>query len=258
MQESYHPKKYWSDVAERIDQRTDTSIAGDDSPFYRYKRKEFLKLLDQLDFENQKILEIGPGPGANLLHIYAKNPSSLTGVDISKKMISIAGKRLKNMDISLEETDGESLPFDSESFDIVFSATVLQHNTDEEMMRKMLLEMCRVSRLKVCLFERIEKKQKGDHLCAGRTVDSYASICEAAGFKLIVKKFIQIEVSHWVSGTIRKGLNAEDRKEGEKLNTLSKALQKMSLPVTSLLDPLVKTERDLGMLIFERIKKNEE
>lgn len=255
MQESYHPKKYWSNVAERIDQRSDSSIAGDDSPFYRYKRMEFVKLLDQIRFENQQVLEIGPGPGANLMHIYKKNPSSLTGVDISKKMISIAKKRLEGMDISLVETDGESLPFNSESFDVVFSATVLQHNTEEVMMQKMLSEMCRVSRSKVCLFERIEKKLKGDHLCAGRTVETYASICEESGFNLVEKKFIQIEVSHWVSGAIRKGLNSKARREGEHLNALSIALQKISLPVTSLLDHLVKTERDLGMLVFERTNK---
>ena len=43
----YHPEKYWSEVGERIESREDAHnvIAGDDEPFYRYKREKFLGLL---------------------------------------------------------------------------------------------------------------------------------------------------------------------------------------------------------------------
>ena len=42
----YHPEPYWSDVAKRIKARKGKNvIAGDDEPYYRYKRERFLDLL---------------------------------------------------------------------------------------------------------------------------------------------------------------------------------------------------------------------
>ena len=44
--EKYHPEPYWSEVADRIAERGDKNvIAGDDEPYYRYKRAEFLEML---------------------------------------------------------------------------------------------------------------------------------------------------------------------------------------------------------------------
>ena len=49
----YKPEKYWSQVAERIEDRESNNvIAGDDEPFYRYKRAEFLKLLSEIDIHS--------------------------------------------------------------------------------------------------------------------------------------------------------------------------------------------------------------
>ena len=46
---NYNPETYWSEVAKRIKSRKGKNIiAGDDEPFYRYKRKKFLKMLNSL------------------------------------------------------------------------------------------------------------------------------------------------------------------------------------------------------------------
>lgn len=255
MVEKYHPQKYWTEVAKRIRQRENGKnvIAGDDEPYYRYKRKRFLDLFHSIDFSNKSVLEIGCGPGGNLLEVLAKKPAKLIGVDISEEMVSLAKNKLPQ-EVKIIKIDGTKLPFDDHFFDIVFTATVLQHNTDEAMLRKLMKEISRVSSDKVYIFERIEQKIKGDDLCLGRPISYYSSIMEENGFLLTSQEHINIRVSYYVSGIIRKMLNPGTRKEGEPLNRLSIGLQKLTLPVTKLMDNVFKSGNDIARLEFQRRK----
>lgn len=248
----YHPEEYWSKVARRIKSRKGKNvIAGDDEPFYRYKRKKFLRLLNSVNFKNKSVLEIGCGPGGNLQEIWQQSPSRLAGADISEEMIGLSRNKLPNA-IDLVKIDGTTLPFKDKEFDYVFTATVLQHNTDEEMMKKILAEICRVSKEKVILFERIEKKLKGDELCVGRPVAYYENICNNHGFKLIAKKFINIRVSYLVCGIIRKVFSPKSREEGEPLSKFATFLQRIKLPFTIQLDKIFKSKKDIAKLDFIR------
>ena len=250
---NYHPEEYWSEVAGRIKSREGKNvIAGDDEPFYRYKRKQFLKLLNTVDFSRKSVLELGCGPGGNLQEVWEKSPKRLAGADISEDMIRLSREKLPN-EIELVKIDGTSLPFKNKEFDYVFTATVLQHNTDEEMLKKIMAEICRVSKEKVFLFERIEKSIKGDELCYGRPVGYYEDICKSHGFKLVNTQFINIRVSYFVCGIIRKVSSPRSRKEGEPLNGLAVFLQKIKLPFTSQLDKIFKSKKDVAKLEFERI-----
>ena len=66
----YDPEVYWSGVAQEIGKRGDNYIAGDDNPYFRYKRLKFLKeFLDTIDFQSKSVLEVGFGPGGNLKHL---------------------------------------------------------------------------------------------------------------------------------------------------------------------------------------------
>jgi hypothetical protein len=66
MTKPYNPETYWDNVAENISFRQDLKIiAGDDEPYYRYKRRRFLELLDSINFSDKTVLEIGSGPGGN-------------------------------------------------------------------------------------------------------------------------------------------------------------------------------------------------
>lgn len=252
MGKSYHPEPYWSEVAKRINSRDDIRIiAGDDTPFYRYKRRQFLQLLHKFPFEGQRVLEIGSGPGGNLLELVHSQPKELTGADISSEMIALAKSNLNGYAVNLVKVSGESLPFDDAEKDVVFSATVLQHNTDNEMMRNTLREMCRVSAKYVLLFERIEKTEKGDDLCKGRSVEDYAEICRESGFDLASRTFLNIEASQAVCGVISKVFSLGSRKEGQPLNAVGMGLQSLVLPVTKKLDPYIKRERELCMLVFQ-------
>ncbi len=248
----YHPEPYWSDVAKRIKSRKGKNvIAGDDEPYYRYKRQQFLNLLNEIDFSGKTVLEIGNGPGGNLKALLSKNPKSLTGVDISPEMVELAKSNLPP-EVNIIQIDGTTLPFEDQTFDYVFTATVLQHNTDEVMLKKLMVELCRVAKEKVFLFERIEDEVIGDDLCYGRPVPYYETICNHEGFTLASAKWINIRSSYYVSGAIRKGLNPKTRVEGEPLNGLSVALQNFTLFFTRHLDKIFTSKRDVARLEFKR------
>lgn len=249
----YHPEEYWSEVAERIDARGEGNVlAGDDTPFYRYKRKKFLDLLNAVEFKGKNVLEIGSGPGGNLLEVIKHKPKELNAADISNTMIGIARKNLANHAINFVKINGRELPFSGQVMDIVFSATVLQHNSDELMMEDLLKEMCRVSRDKVILFERVESTLKGDELCMGRPVEYYAAICKKEGFELESVKFINIQSSYLVSGAIRKLLNPSTRKEGQPLTKFAEFAQRATLPITAVLDNVFTVKRDLARITMKR------
>jgi ubiquinone/menaquinone biosynthesis C-methylase UbiE len=250
---NYHPEPYWSEVANRIKARKGKNIiAGDDEPFYRYKRKKFLAMLNSVDFNEKKVLELGCGPGGNLQEVWKKSPKSLTGADISADMLELSREKL-TLEIELIKIDGTSLPFKDKEFDYAFTATVLQHNTDEEMLKKIMAELCRVSGKKVFLFERIEKTIKGDELCYGRPVSYYEGICNHHGFKLNSKSFINIRISYYVSGIIRKLFSPKTRQEGEPLSKIAISLQNLTLPITMQLDKIFKSKKDIAKLEFRRL-----
>jgi SAM-dependent methyltransferase len=250
----YHPEPYWSDVAKRIKARKGKNvIAGDDEPYYRYKRERFLSLLNEVDFKGKTVLEIGSGPGGNLKALLTKSPKSLTGVDISPDMVELA-KSILPPEVDIIKVNGTQLPFEDRSFDYVFTATVLQHNTDEVMLKQLMAELCRVAGEKVFLFERIEDEITGDELCYGRPVSYYEAICKQHGFELASAKWINIRTSYYVSGAIRKGLNPKTRVEGEPLNGISNFLQNVTIPITRQLDKIFTSRKDVARLEFRRIK----
>ena len=251
---SYHPESYWNEVAKRISGRNDNKLlAGDDEPFYTYKRKKFLKLFNQIPFNNKIVLEIGSGPGGNLNEILKVSPKELHGADVSDEMINLSSRLLKTANIKVDKIDGETLPYLSKYFDISFTSTVLQHNTDEKMLKCIIKEICRVSGSDIYIFERIEKKIKGNKLNLGRPVSYYKEIFEQNSFKLIETEFLYIQISYLICGAIRKVFNSRKRKEGEPISRPAYYLQRIFLPITSILDPIFKEKRDLAMLHFKRI-----
>jgi ubiquinone/menaquinone biosynthesis C-methylase UbiE len=253
--EKYNAEAYWNRVAQNIDSRaSEKIIAGDNDPYYRYKRRRFLKLLDTVDFENKKVLEVGSGPGGNLLFLAKKNCQKLVGVDISDKMLDLSKTVLQNENIELYKIDGVHIPFEDSHFDIVFTSTVLQHNTDESQLKKLVSEIARVSHSDVILFERIEKKISGHSSNLGRPVKHYTNLWKEHHFSLVKTEFLPIQVSHFICGAVRKLFNRTRRREGEPLSKASLFLEKLVLPITSALDQVVPSKRDVAMLYFKRDK----
>jgi ubiquinone/menaquinone biosynthesis C-methylase UbiE len=250
---AYNVESYWDRVAGQIELRDRSNlIAGDDEPFYKYKRKLFVRLFDTIDFKHKKVMEIGCGPGGNLLLLTGKECKKITGVDISASMLELAARNLKNSDVELKKIDGITLPFPNGSYDLVFTSTVLQHNTDEIKLRQLIREIGRVAEKEIIIFERIEKKIKGNDTNTGRPVDFYQKLFAENRFTLTNTRFIQIQASHFIMGGIRKLFNKKDRDEGAPVSRSSRILQRFFLPLTKLADRIIPSRRDLAMLHFKR------
>lgn len=247
------PRLYWNNVAKRIAERKGKNvIAGDDEPYYRYKRKKFLKLFHQIDFSGKRILEVGPGPGGNLLEVLKHKPLELHGLDIAEEMVALARQNLAGLNVSIEALNNQKFQYPHEYFDLSFTSTVLQHVTDEKVLKNLISEICRVTRKDVYIFERIEKRKKGNDLNIGRTITDYTQLFATHSFELKKVQFLDIYVSYLTSGTIRKCFNSSTRKEGEQISVTSRVLQNIILPISKVLDTIIKQPRDLALLHFKR------
>jgi SAM-dependent methyltransferase len=83
------------------------------------------------DFARARLLEVGCGMGTDLLQ-FARGGAKVTGVDLTPRSIEISRQHLavyeQGGDFAI--SDGESLPFADESFDVVYSNGVLHHTPD--------------------------------------------------------------------------------------------------------------------------------
>jgi len=249
----YIAEEYWDSVAITIKNRDKKSlIAGDDEPYYSYKRKKFLKLLHSISFHSKKVLEIGCGPGGNLIELVKDRPELLAGVDISNEMVRLS-KELLGDQAEIIKINGTTLPFGANHFEIVFTSTVLQHITDESILSDLVKEICRVSLKDVYIFEGVEKKRKQNLSNVGRTINEYLRLFQANNFLLEEVKFLNMHWSWLVCGTIRRVFNSRKRKEGEKETDVSRLFQRIVLVITKPLDELFPIQRDLAMLHFKKI-----
>jgi ubiquinone/menaquinone biosynthesis C-methylase UbiE len=105
-----------------------------------------MKVKEVKKYENdssQKLLDFGCGDGVTEMYFNRYNPLwNITGIDIAEENILEAKK--KNIDnTNFLLFDGVKIPFENESFDIVFVASVL-HHSDFELHRNAVAEMYRV------------------------------------------------------------------------------------------------------------------
>lgn len=92
--------------------------------------------------EALNVLEVGCGAGDFAIHL-SKQLAVVTAVDFSAKAIEIAKEKSKaqNQSVNFQVADAQSLPFDSNSFDLIFSCECLEHVPDPQ---KALNEFYRV------------------------------------------------------------------------------------------------------------------
>lgn len=97
------------------------------------------------DGRGKDVLEIGVGMGADHLEWAKCAPKSLSGVDLTPRAIEWTTERLRLHDLEsdLRVGDAESLPFDDNSFDIVYSWGVVHCSPDT---RRAMSEIHRVLR----------------------------------------------------------------------------------------------------------------
>lgn len=90
-----------------------------------------------------EVLEVGVGSGASLPHYPAS--CTLTGVDLSEGMLSIARQRAHRVGIqaAFTQADAQSLPFDDSSFDTCVSQLSMCTVPDPVLALRELRRVCR-------------------------------------------------------------------------------------------------------------------
>jgi SAM-dependent methyltransferase len=258
---TYNPETYWSRVGQEIEKRAgDNVIAGDDNPYYSYKRAKFLcRFLDTIDFQSKTIMEVGFGPGGNLQHIATfHHPQLILGADISQTMYDIARRNLRSFrNVRLTKIDGTHLPFEDRSIDLSFTVTVLHHVTNAAMLEALVKDICRVTRDRVVIMEDIGQCEQlgGEGSFIGRTVGAYENLLSKHGFQLRQTRFLNTKVSRrWyeLSWRAYRRVFAHNHHEGDRINFLGKVLMGLPLIVTRALDDFLTEDQNLAKLAFVR------
>ncbi len=100
---------------------------------FRYHREpHILRCLDEIEFADKQVLEIGLGEGADSEQMIRRG-AHWTGIDLTKESCDRVQTRLALRDLPYEGLENGSaldMPFQDNSFDIVFSHGVLHHIPD--------------------------------------------------------------------------------------------------------------------------------
>jgi ubiquinone/menaquinone biosynthesis C-methylase UbiE len=100
---------------------------------YRYStERHILSCLDNIDFEGKRVLEIGLGQGADSEQI-TRRGALWSGIDITPASVERVKARFALKGLShqyLEVGSAVDLPFDDDTFDLVYSHGVLHHIPD--------------------------------------------------------------------------------------------------------------------------------
>jgi ubiquinone/menaquinone biosynthesis C-methylase UbiE len=252
----YDIESYWSRVADEIQSRGNgNSVAGDDNPFLRYKRSKFLRrFLSTLDVSGRTVLEVGCGPGGNLLELAPLKPESLIGVDISAHMLALATKNLDRFSVELMKTDGQNLPLGDRSVDLAYTVTVLQHNVDAAGVARLIGELCRVTADQIVIMEDTghTATAREDSSFIARPVEAYITGFERLGFQLQSRTYLNLFFSRQAYKVIRRLLVPASHHEGEPFGAVANAVLSLVLVITRVFDDLKSEREDLTKMVFVR------
>lgn len=90
-----------------------------------------LRELQKILKNKSKILDLGCGEGTRLNTLLDGKPKDAVGIDVNKEAITIAKRQYPKYEFLAY--DGAKLPFKNNTFDVVYSAYVLEHTSDPTM-----------------------------------------------------------------------------------------------------------------------------
>lgn len=123
-----------------------------------YVFKKESALLEEMigDYRNKTILEVGCATGIHS-RLFSRKDNKITGVDLSKEMITVA-KQYEKENLKFHVMDALHLDFEDNTFDIVFSATMIEFVKDRSNLLKELKRVLKEDGVIV-----IGTIQKGSH-----------------------------------------------------------------------------------------------
>lgn len=113
----------------------------DDLDQYHFEKLHHLLRLVKFDgYEGKKVLEVGCGAAVDLAR-FARGGAVVTGVDLASSAIELARANFQQQGLSGEfhVADGESLPFEDDTFDLVYAHGVVQYTANPQK----LVDECR-------------------------------------------------------------------------------------------------------------------
>ena len=253
----YDPEQYWGEVGLHISERAEPSVlAGDDEPFDQLKRRKFLEhMLSKLPIAGKSCLEVGCGPGGNLVALQSLGPARLVGADISQTMVDLA-RATTGGSVEITKIDGRVLPFDDNEFDVVFCATVLMHNIDDVTV-PLVAEMCRVASRNVVLFEEVTQRRKDRYSYFKRTATQYVAMCRMNGYDLEHLEYLHHEILQKLCRVPRRLLNTRGTHEGATRNRASRLIERAMIRTFGWVDDVVPLKSGLAEMAFLRRSTNE-
>ncbi|MDE3058854.1 MAG: class I SAM-dependent methyltransferase [Bacteroidota bacterium] len=101
---------------------------------FRYATQPFMNTIVGFNrFRGKNVIEIGCGLGTDLMQ-FARNGAHVTGIDLTPQSIALVKRRfaLEGLPVRAMVADAENLPFEDNTFDLVYSFGVLHHTPDTQ------------------------------------------------------------------------------------------------------------------------------
>jgi len=150
--------------------------------------EEFLGDLDK----DLKILEVGTNVGSQLRVLESQGFKNLTGIEVQDYAVEEAKSLSPNLNFVVGSA--LNLPFEDNSFDLVFTSGVLIHINPKDL-KKVLSEICRVSKRYVWGYEYYSENYdeihyRGNHELAWKNnfLEAYLEVCPS--LKILKEKKI--------------------------------------------------------------------
>jgi len=132
--------------------------------------------INQVDFKDKNILDVGFGRGEILKYCYDNGAKSCVGIDYSPAAFEIASNYLKETDVKLYFLAvDELIEVEENDFEIIYMRSVIEHIPDTEW--EIFLKVARWKFNKNCiLFALTPAKKRGDYLQMHNNYQTHANL----------------------------------------------------------------------------------
>ena len=156
----------------------------------------------------------------------------------------------EDTDIELFHTNGIELPFETNSIDTSVVVTVLMHNKNRELVKKIVAEICRVTKAQICIFEETSRKLREKFAHEKRSVEFYESVFHENGFDMSSLGYLDVELSRICCGALDRVFFGSKRGQGTPISRSSRNVQAMLIPATKHIDNIIKKKQGLTQMFF--------